>query len=91
MKFTRSSLIMKILLLVLVVYATITLVDLQSNVTSLDKEAAELQSEIDQTNQEIFRLEKDIANADTEEGLENQAREAGMVKEGELKFYFTGD
>ena len=91
MKFTRSSLLMKILLLVLVVYATITLVDLQNNVTSLNAEAAELQTQIDRTNQEIFRREQDIANADTEEGIREQAREAGMVEEGELKFYVTGD
>ena len=91
MKFTRSSLLMKILLLVLVVYATITLVELQNNVTSLNAQASELQTQIDRTNQEIFRREQDIANADTEEGIKNQAREEGMVEEGELKIYITGD
>lgn len=91
MKFTRSSLLMKILLLVLVVYATITLVDLQNNVTSLNAQAAELQSQIDRINQENFKLEQEIENADTEEGIQTEARKQGLVVEGESVFYVSGN
>lgn len=91
MRFKRSSLLMKILLLVLVVYATVTLVTLQGQVTEKNAEAAELQSSIDIEKQENLRLEQAIEKLDTEEGVEDAAREKlGWVSKGEIIFYDMG-
>lgn len=91
MRFKRSSLLMKILLLVLVVYATVTLVSIQSQVTEKEAEAAELQSSIDVAKQENLRLEQAIDALDTEEGIEDVARQKlGWVSKGEIIFYDMG-
>ena len=91
MKFIRSSLLMKILLLVLVVYATVTLVELQSNTTALSAQAAELQSQIDKINQENLSRKQDIENIDTEEGIRDLAGEQGLVEEDEIIFRVSGN
>ena len=91
MKFIKSSLLMKILLTVLVVYATITLVELQSNTTALNAQAAELQDQIDKINQENLSRQQDIDNIGTEEGIRALASEQGLVEDGEKIFRITGN
>ena len=91
MKFIKSSLLMKILLTVLVVYATITLVELQSNTTALNAQAKELQGQIDKINQENLSREQDIENIGTEEGTRALASEQGLVEDGEIIFHVTGN
>ena len=92
MRFKRSSLLTKILILVLVVYATVTLVSLQSQVTAKDQEAEILQSEIDAKKQENLRLEQAIDDLDTQEGIEAVARQKlGMVSRGEIVFCDVGN
>ena len=49
MRFKRSSLLTKILVLVLVVYATVTLVSLESQVAEMNAEAESLQGSIEKT------------------------------------------
>ena len=92
MRFKRSSLLTKILILVLVVYATVTLVSLQSQVTEKEAEAQALQSDITAAKQENLRLEQAIDTLDTDEGVENVAREKlGWVADGEIVFYDIGN
>ena len=92
MRFKHASLVMKILLLVLVVYATVTLVTLQAQVTEKNAEAAELQSSIDVAKQENLRLEQAIDALDTEEGIQDAARQKlGWVSKGEIIFYDRGN
>lgn len=92
MRFKRSSLLTKILILVLVVYATVTLVSLQSQVTAADAEAQALQAEIDAKKQENLRLEQAIDDLDTQEGIEAVARQKlGMVTRGEIVFCDVGN
>ena len=92
MRFKRSSLLTKILILVLVVYATVTLVSLQSQVTAKDQEAEILQAEIDAKKQENLRLEQAIEDLDTDEGVEAVARQKlGLVSKGEIVFYDVGN
>ena len=91
MKFIKSSLLMKILLTVLVVYATVTLVELQSNTTALNAQAKELQGQIDKLNQENLSREQDIENIGTEEGTRALASEQGLVEDGEIIFRVTGN
>ena len=92
MRFKRSSLVMKILLLALVVYATVTLVSLHGQVTEKNAEAAELQSSINVEKQENLRLQQAIENLNTDEGIQDVAREKlGWVSRGEIIFYDMGN
>ena len=79
MRFKHSSLMTKILILVLVVYATVTLVSLQNQVAEKNAEAELLQSSIDAAKQE-------------NEGVEAVARQKlGWVAKGEIVFYDMGN
>ena len=92
MRFKRSSLLTKLLILVLVAYATVTLVSLQSQVTEKQALAEELQTSIDATNQENLRLEQAINALGTDAGVEAVARQKlGLVAKGEIIFYDVGN
>ena len=92
MRFKRSSLLTKILILVMVVYAAVTLVSLQNQVTEKQAEAEALQAAISAEKQENLRLEQIIDGLDTVEGVEAVAREKlGMVTKGEIVFYDVGN
>jgi len=92
MRFKRSSLLTKILILVLVAYATVTLVSLESQVAEKNAEAAALEHSIDAAKQENLRLEQAIDTLDTDEGVVAAARQKlGWVTEGEIVFYDMGN
>lgn len=92
MRFKRSSLLTKILILVMVVYAAVTLVSLQNQVTVRQAEAAKLENEIETARQENLRLEQSIENLDTDEGVEAVARQKlGLVSKGETVYYDVGN
>ena len=92
MRFKRSSLLTKVLILVLVVYATVTLVSLQNQVTIREAEAARLEAEIEAARQENLRLEQAIETLDTDEGVEAVARrKLGLVSKGEIVYYDVGN
>ncbi len=92
MKFVKSSLLVKLVILILVVYATVTLVRLRSQISEKEAEAAGLTSSIASTQQENDRLQSSIDALDTPEGLEQVARDQlGMVSEGEIVFEDVGD
>ena len=95
MKFVKSSLLVKLVILILVVYATVTLVRLRSQINEKEAEAAEVQgltSSIASTQQENDRLQSSIDALDTPDGLEQVARDQlGMVSEGEIVFEDVGD
>ena len=81
MRFKHSSLMTKILILVLVVYATGTLVSLQNQVAEKNAEAELLQSSRDA-----------IDTLDTDGGVEAVARQKlGWVAKGEIVFYDMGN
>lgn len=92
MRFKRSSLVTKVLILVLVAYATVTLVSLQSQVTEKEAQAASLQDDITAAQQENLRLEQAINALGTDEGVEAVARQKlGLVAPGEILFYDVGN
>ena len=65
MKFVKSSLLVKLVILILVVYATVTLVRLRSQISEKEAEAAGLTSSIASTQQENDRLQSSIDALDT--------------------------
>ena len=92
MKFVKSSLLVKLLILVLVVYATITLVRLRSQISAKEAEVAALTSSITVTEQENGRLQDAIDEMDTDAGVETVARnQLGMVDHDELVFQDVSD
>lgn len=92
MKFIKSSLLVKLVILILVVYATVTLVRLRSQINEKDAEAAGLTSSIASAQQENDRLQSSIDALDTNDGLEQVARDQlGMVNEGEIVFEDVGN
>lgn len=87
MKFVRSSLLVKLVLLIVVVYATVTLVSLRSQVAQKNAEAAQLTGSITAQEQENERLQDAIDSLDTDAGVEAVAREKlGMVSDNEIVF-----
>ena len=92
MKFVKSSLLVKLVILIVVVYATVTLVSLRRQITEKQAEAAQLTSSITSAEQENSRLTDAIENIDTDAGVEAVAREKlGMVAEGEIVFQDVSD
>ena len=75
MKLIKSSLLVKLVILILVVYATVTLVKLQSRISDKKAEADALTSSITTAEQENGRLQDAIDKLDTPEGVENVARD----------------
>ena len=92
MKFVRSSLLVKLILLIVGVYATVTLVSLRRQITEKQAESAQLTSSIISAEQENSRLTDAIENIDTDAGVDAVAREKlGMVAEGEIVFQDVSD
>lgn len=92
MKFVKSSLLVKLVILIVVVYATVTLMSLRRQITAKQAEAAQLTSSITSAEQENSRLNDAIENIDTDAGVEAVAREKlGMVAEGEIVFQDVND
>ena len=91
MKFKRSSLWTKLIVMVVVVYAAVTLVLLQSQVNGKREEAAALSRDIVSAQQEQQRLTDANENIDTDEGVEEIARnKLGMTYPGEITFQDAG-
>lgn len=92
MKFVKSSLLVKLVILVLVVYAAITLVSLRKQITEQNEQEATLTSSIAAVTQENKRLEDAIGALGTDEGIEAVARDKlGMVEEGDIVFFDVND
>ncbi len=92
MKLVKSSLLVKLIILIVVVYATVTLVSLRRQISARQAEAAQLTGSISTAEQENNRLADAIENLDTDAGVEAVAREKlGMVADGEIIFEDVGD
>lgn len=85
------SLLMKIIILALLVFATVTLVSLRPQIEAKNREKASLSEKIKQTKQENARIEDADKALETDEGVEAVAREKlGMVSENEIIFQDVG-
>ena len=92
MKLVKSSLLVKLVILMLVVYATVTLVSLRKQITEKNEQEAILNSSIAATQQENNRIQDSIDALGTDAGVEAVARDKlGMVDEGDIVFYDVGE
>ena len=88
MKFKRASLITKIVILAIILYAGISLVSLKVQVSGAREERDELQSEVDKVQQTNAELQYAIDHSTDPETIEDIARnKLGLVKPGEKIFY----
>lgn len=92
MKFRKISLLLKLVILVLVVYGTVTLVSMQKQISEKKEEAALLTAAIADTQNENDRLLEDMEALSTDEGIAAIARtELGLVSPGEIVFKEAGN
>ena len=92
MKLVKSSLLVKLVILILVVYATVTLVSLRKQITEKNEQEAILNSSIAATQQENNRIQDSIDALGTDAGVAAVARDKlGMVDEGDIVFYDVGE
>ena len=92
MKLVKSSLLVKLVILILVVYATVTLMSLRKQITEKNEQEAILNSSIAATQQENNRIQASIDALGTDAGVEAVARDKlGMVDEGDIVFYDVGE
>lgn len=87
----KSSLITKIVILALAVYATITIVSLQTQIEEKRAEQLTLEASRAELEEENARLQSAIDAIGTEAGIADIAREKlGLVAPGEIVFYDAG-
>jgi cell division protein DivIC len=90
LKTTKASLITKVVIFVLIVYLSITLLNLRSRIQSANDHYNEVQSQVVTQNAKNAALEEHIRNSDDKATVLEIAKEKlGLVEEGEVVFYDT--
>ena len=91
MKFRKSSLLSKVIILALIAYATITLISLRSQIADMQASTEDLKEEVTSLSEENLQLTDQIAQINTIAGVEEAARnKLGLIAEGEIVFYDIG-
>ena len=92
MKFKKASIITKIIIAALILYAGVTLVTLKGRVTAAREEQADLQAQVDEATAANAELEYQIKHSDEDDIIEDIARsKLGLVMPGEKIFYDIGN
>ncbi len=92
MRLRKSSLITKLVILALMVYAVATIMTLQPQINALNAEREKLSAEVADVEQENLELQEDIAAMDTDEAVIEIARERlNLVEDGEMVFIDSGN
>ena len=92
MRLRKSSLITKLLILGLMVYAFATIMTLQPQISELAAERDRMAAEVADAEQGILELEEKIDTMDTDEAVIEIARERlNLVEDGEMVFIDSGN
>lgn len=92
MKIKKSSLLIRIVIIALVLYAGVNLVSLRSQTENVKKEREELQDQVDSATQKNEELQYAIDHSTDSDILEDVARnDIGLVMPGEKIFYDVSD
>lgn len=92
MKIKKSSLIIRIVIVALILYAGISLVTLKSQTQNAEERRDELQKQVDAAVQENEELQYAIEHSTDPEIIEDVARnDIGLVRPGEKLFYDVSD
>ena len=92
MRLRKSSLITKLLILGLMVYAFATIMILQPQISAQAAERDRLSDEVADAQQANLELEEKIDTMDTDEAIKEIARERlNLVEDGEMVFIDSGN
>lgn len=87
MRLRKSSLITKLILLAVMVYAIVTVVTLQTRINQLRETREALAQQVAAAEQDNRKMEEEIANLNTDEAIKAIARERlNLVEDGEMIF-----
>ncbi len=92
MKFKRTGMLTKLLLLILLVAAATAFLNLRTQVRTLQEQEAALEEQVARQRQENEALSAAIQDSDDPSRIEDVARERlGLVKPGEIVFFDSGN
>lgn len=92
MKTTKASFITKSVILILIVYLSITLLNVRGRIQTANETYAGLQEQVMELSAENAALEDHIKNGDDPQTILEAAKEKlGLVEPGEVVFYNTTD
>ena len=92
MKFKKASIFTKLVIAALMMYALISLVVVHQRTAQLQDRAAALQQQVSEMTQSNAELQYQIDHSDDDDMRESVAREKlGLVKPGEKIYYDTSD
>lgn len=87
MRLRKSSLITKLILLAVMVYAIVTVVTLQTKISQMKQSRDALEQQVAAVEQSNQKMENKIAELDTDEAIRAIARERlNLVEDGEMIF-----
>lgn len=86
MRLKRAGMLTKVVIVVLLIYFTTSLLDLQGKIQDTEQEVGTLQEQVEQQQLQNQQLQLAIENSDDPETLERVAREKGYVKQGETLY-----
>ncbi len=90
MKTTKASLVTKVVIFILIVYLSISLLNLRSRVQTATDHYNDIQSQVVTQQAKNAAVEEHIRNSDDKETVLEIAKEKlGLVEEGEVVFYDT--
>lgn len=92
MRLRKSSLITKLILLAVMVYAIVTVVTLQTRINQLKETREALAQQVAAAEQDNRQREAEIENLNTDEAIKAIARERlNLVEDGEVIFVDSGN
>lgn len=86
MRFKRTGLITKIIVLALMVYMASALLNLHGQIQSVQDQRSLLSAQVDKQRMDNQQLSEAIENSDDPDMLESVARDKGYVKPGETLY-----
>lgn len=90
MEFKRSGFLSKVVVLILLAFAAVTLLNLSSRIQSAQSQLESYQIAVDRQRESNAALAEDIAHSSDEDTILAVAKEKlGLVEEGEVIFYDT--
>jgi cell division protein FtsB len=90
LKTTKASLVTKVVIFILIVYLSISLLNLRSRVQTATDHYNDIQSQVVTQQAKNAAVEEHIRNSDDKETVLEIAKEKlGLVEEGEVVFYDT--
>ncbi len=84
----KTSLLTKLIILIVAIYALVTLVRLQDKITDINREVDQLREQVVYAEQECALVEQDLEELGSDKSVKKIARaRLGMVEAGEIIFH----